>query len=79
MSHHVHVPTQYLCELAMLNGDPYLKYTPSVVAASSLCLARHTLQQQAWVSQSLIMYMDQLVRVRLGLQYGGTVYMYRYV
>ncbi len=41
---------QYLSELALLNGDPYLKYSPSVVAASSVCLARHTLQQQAWVS-----------------------------
>lgn len=38
----------YLCELALLNGDPYLKYQPSVVAASSLCLARHTLLLEAW-------------------------------
>ena len=46
----LHPPLQYLCELALLNGELCLKYQPSVVAASSLCLSRHTLQLEAWVS-----------------------------
>ena len=33
-----------------MDGDPYLKYYPSVIAASAVCLARHTLGQIAWVS-----------------------------
>jgi cyclin A len=44
---------QYLCELALMNSDPFLKYLPSEVAASSVCLARHTLEQPAWVSHTL--------------------------
>lgn len=40
---------QYLCELALQDADPYLKYYPSVIAASAVCLARHTLGQNAWV------------------------------
>lgn len=41
---------QYLCELALVHSDPFLKYLPSQVAASSVCLARHCLKQPAWVS-----------------------------
>ena len=40
---------QYLCELALVHSDPFLKYLPSETAASSVCLARHTLEQLAWV------------------------------
>lgn len=40
---------QYLCELALQDGDPFLKYLPSVIAASAVCLARHTTGQVAWV------------------------------
>ena len=40
----------YLCELAMQDSDRYLKYCPSVIAASAVCLARHTMGQLAWVS-----------------------------
>lgn len=39
---------KYLCELAVQDIDPYLKYLPSVIAASAICLARHTLEQVAW-------------------------------
>lgn len=36
--------------MALVNSDPFLKYLPSEVASSSVCLARHTLDQQpAWV------------------------------
>lgn len=45
---------QYLCELALQDADPYLKYYPSVIAASAVCLARHTLEQTAWVSCAIV-------------------------
>ncbi|XP_076227714.1 cyclin A isoform X2 [Nomia melanderi] len=38
----------YLCELSMLEGDPYLQFLPSHLAASALALARHTLQEEMW-------------------------------
>ncbi|XP_011638462.1 cyclin-A2 isoform X1 [Pogonomyrmex barbatus] len=38
----------YLCELSMLEGDPYLQYLPSHLAASAIALARHTLQEEIW-------------------------------
>ncbi|KYM93446.1 PREDICTED: cyclin-A2 [Cyphomyrmex costatus] len=38
----------YLCELSMLEGDPYLQYLPSHLAASALALARHTLHEEIW-------------------------------
>ncbi|EEB09943.1 G2/mitotic-specific cyclin-A, putative [Pediculus humanus corporis] len=33
----------YLCELTLLEADPYLAYLPSEIAASALCVARYTL------------------------------------
>ena len=42
---------QYLCELALVHSDPFLKYLPSEVAASAVCLSRHSLEQEAWVLQ----------------------------
>ncbi|KZC10100.1 PREDICTED: cyclin-A2 [Dufourea novaeangliae] len=38
----------YLCELSMLEGDPYLQFVPSHLAASALALARHTLLEEMW-------------------------------
>ncbi|XP_015178048.1 PREDICTED: cyclin-A2 isoform X1 [Polistes dominula] len=38
----------YLCELSLLEADPYLQYLPSHLAASSIALARHTLQEEIW-------------------------------
>ncbi|XP_011883134.1 PREDICTED: cyclin-A2 isoform X3 [Vollenhovia emeryi] len=38
----------YLCELSMLEGDPYLQYLPSHLAASAIALARHTLHEEIW-------------------------------
>ncbi|XP_011688507.1 PREDICTED: cyclin-A2 isoform X2 [Wasmannia auropunctata] len=38
----------YLCELSMLEGDPYLQYLPSHLAASAIALARHTLREEIW-------------------------------
>eukprot|EP00039_Didymoeca_costata_P019638 m.338344 g.338344 ORF g.338344 m.338344 type:complete len:415 (-) comp18388_c0_seq1:1179-2423(-) len=41
----------YLMELTLQDGDRYLKYLPSVVAASSLVVALHTLNQPCWTPQ----------------------------
>ncbi|XP_011136710.1 cyclin-A2 isoform X2 [Harpegnathos saltator] len=38
----------YLCELSLLEADPYLQYLPSHLAASALALSRHTLQEEVW-------------------------------
>lgn len=40
--------TMYLCELALLNDDPYLQYTPSLISSAALALARHTLSMPMW-------------------------------
>ena len=51
--HAVEALAMYLCELAMQDSDRYLKYCPSVIAASAVCLARHTVGQLAWVSHMI--------------------------
>lgn len=38
----------YLAELALVDGENYLKYPPSQVAASCVALSRHTLELEAW-------------------------------
>ncbi|CAK9825104.1 G2/mitotic-specific cyclin-A [Anthophora retusa] len=38
----------YLCELSMLEGDPYLQFLPSHLAASAIAFARHTLLEEIW-------------------------------
>ncbi|XP_040570402.1 cyclin-A2 [Lepeophtheirus salmonis] len=39
---------QYLSELTLLDGERYLVYTPSIVGAASLTLARHTCKLTPW-------------------------------
>ncbi|KFM56649.1 Cyclin-A2, partial [Stegodyphus mimosarum] len=39
---------QYLCEISLLDGDPFLKFLPSEIAASSLALANFKLGSSAW-------------------------------
>jgi len=41
----------YLNELSLMQGDKFLCYPPSLVAASSVALARHTEGQEAWPQQ----------------------------
>ncbi|XP_019873543.1 cyclin-A2 [Aethina tumida] len=41
----------YLSELSMLNGDVYLEYLPSMIAASAIALARHTLTEEPWTNE----------------------------
>ncbi|XP_053659375.1 G2/mitotic-specific cyclin-A [Anopheles marshallii] len=38
----------YLCELSLLEADPYLTYRPSKIAAGALALARHALDLPMW-------------------------------
>lgn len=38
----------YLCELSLLEADPYLTYVQSAIAASALALARRTLDLPIW-------------------------------
>lgn len=38
----------YLCELTLVDGETYLKYLPSTIAAAATCLSNHTLGQEAW-------------------------------
>lgn len=39
---------QYFCELSMLEADPYLHFLPSLLAASAVALAQHTLSEKVW-------------------------------
>jgi len=41
----------YLSELTLLEAEPYLSFFPSVVAASAICLANHTMGRQPWSAQ----------------------------
>lgn len=38
----------YLCELALVDGQTFLKYSPSQLAAACVAMARHTLDLSAW-------------------------------
>lgn len=38
----------YLCELSLLDADPYLTYQPSKIAAGALALSRYTLDLPVW-------------------------------
>ncbi|KAL3880438.1 hypothetical protein ACJMK2_032680 [Sinanodonta woodiana] len=40
--------TFFLSELTLMDTDTFLKYIPSVIAASSLCLARYSLGMEPW-------------------------------
>ncbi|XP_057313565.1 G2/mitotic-specific cyclin-A-like [Hydractinia symbiolongicarpus] len=39
---------EYLCELSLIDYDISLKYMPSVIAASSVCVANYTLNTECW-------------------------------
>jgi len=38
----------YLSEMSLVDGENFLRYPPSQVAAAALALARHTLGLEAW-------------------------------
>jgi cyclin A len=39
---------QYLCELSMLNAQPYLEYKPSEISVASISLSLYTFKQKLW-------------------------------
>ncbi|XP_012268208.1 cyclin-A2 [Athalia rosae] len=48
LSEKIQYLAMYLCELSMLEADPYLAFLPSHLAAAAIALARHTLNEEAW-------------------------------
>jgi len=40
--------SQYICELSLLDGNPFLKFIPSAIAAGSLALANYILGLNMW-------------------------------
>ncbi|KAL1130308.1 hypothetical protein AAG570_013246 [Ranatra chinensis] len=44
----------YLCELTLLEADPYLQYNPSLIASAAIALARHCLGYIEVWTQSLV-------------------------
>lgn len=48
LSEKIQYLAMYLCELSLLEADPYLQFVPSTLAASAIALARHTLQEEVW-------------------------------
>ena len=42
---------QYLIESTLVDADPFLKFTPSAIAAAAVCLANIVMGRQAWVSR----------------------------
>ncbi|XP_011191400.1 G2/mitotic-specific cyclin-A [Zeugodacus cucurbitae] len=43
--------TQYICELSLLEADPYLRFLPSLISAAAHALARHLLDYSIWNSE----------------------------
>lgn len=48
LSEKIQYLAMYLCELSMLEADPYLVFLPSHLAAAAIALARHTLNEEVW-------------------------------
>ncbi|XP_033216332.1 cyclin-A2 [Belonocnema kinseyi] len=48
LSEKIQYLAMYFCELSMLEADPYLHFLPSLLAASSVALAQHTLNEEVW-------------------------------
>ncbi len=46
-------PLQYLTELTLIDHS-FARYPPSLVACAAVCLALHTLGQNAWVSTAVM-------------------------
>lgn len=42
---------QYLCELSLLEAEPYLQYPPSMVSAAAIALARLNFNLPIWTEQ----------------------------
>lgn len=60
---------QYLSELALLNGDVYLEFLPSVIAASAIAIARHTLGKEAWDNEIAENTGYELTALKSGIEF----------
>merc|ERR1719509_104850 len=61
----------YINELSLLDGETFLRFSPSILAASSVALARHTLGDQAWTGEMVCISgygLSDLKHCLLGLQ-----------
>ncbi|XP_047235911.1 cyclin-A1 isoform X2 [Girardinichthys multiradiatus] len=45
----------YIAELSLLESDPFLQYTPSILAAGAYCLAAYTINKSYW-PDSLVVF-----------------------
>ncbi|KAJ8949827.1 hypothetical protein NQ318_000526 [Aromia moschata] len=59
----------YLSELALLNGDVYLEFLPSVIANSSIAIARHTLGEEPWSTELTEATGYELTQLRSGIEF----------
>ncbi|EDO37884.1 predicted protein [Nematostella vectensis] len=48
MAPKVEALARYLCEISLLDSEPFLKYLPSTIAASAIVLSLHTLGLSYW-------------------------------
>lgn len=48
---HFDILFQYLCELSLLEADPYLQFLPSTISAAAIALARHNLNLCIWSTE----------------------------
>lgn len=53
----------------MLNGDVYLEFLPSVIAASAVAIARHTLGFEAWNKQMVENTGYELTNLKSGIEF----------
>ncbi|CAH1105304.1 unnamed protein product [Psylliodes chrysocephalus] len=59
----------YFSELSLLNGDIYLEFVPSVLAASAIALARHTLNEEPWNSGLVETTGYELKQLEAGIEF----------
>lgn len=59
----------YLCELAMLEAEPYLELLPSVIGSSAIALAQHTLGETVWPEDFIANTGYQLENLKKGITF----------
>lgn len=59
----------YLSELSLLNGDVYLEFLPSMIAASAIAVARHTLEEEPWTDSLVETTGYELSQLEAGIEF----------
>lgn len=57
----------YLCELTLLETDPYFKFLPSYTAAVAVALAQHTLEEEIWPRELIVLSGYRLKDLKFGI------------